>query len=125
MKYTIYGDYSNLLKIGKLTTVYKSGKSTDISNYRPISVLSALIELLSKICIDIDEKKIVSGLFLDLAKAFDSVDQQLLLKKLEYAGIRGVALDLFRSYLSIYQFVYANEIDSRLKITFRVPQGSV
>ena len=70
---------------------------------------------------------VVTGLFLDLAKAFDSVDHGLLLRKLECAGIRGVTNQLFVSYLSNrFQYVSANGFDSsKLVMTFGVPQGSV
>lgn len=40
------------------------------------------------------------GVFLDVKKAFDSVNREILLKKLNYAGIRGSAYKLLRSYLS-------------------------
>lgn len=49
---------------------------------------------------EIDDRKVVSGLFIDLSKAFDTVVHKLLLAKLEVAEIRGVAHDLLRSYLS-------------------------
>ena len=66
-------------------------------------------------------------LFLDLKKAFDSVSHQILLKKLEYYGIRGVALDLFRSYLSNRrQLTQIDDSVSLLEvIEWGVPQGSV
>ena len=66
-------------------------------------------------------------LFLDLKKAFDSVSHKILLKKLEYYGVRGVALELFRSYLSNRKQITA--IDDCLSvlclIEWGVPQGSV
>jgi hypothetical protein len=42
----------------------------------------------------------IGGMFCDLAKAFDCVNQEILLLKLQYYGIQGVNADWFRSYLS-------------------------
>ena len=73
-------------------------------------------------------KKLVSCiLFLDLKKAFDSVSHKILLKKMEYYGVRGIALQLFSSYLSNRkQFTKINDSVSVLDlIEWGVPQGSV
>lgn len=83
--------------------------------------------MLNKIYSALDNGQIVTAVFLDLAKAFDTVDHGILLKKLEFAGIRGVALDLFKSYFNDRkQTVYVDGIYSDMKsITCGVPQGSV
>ena len=74
-----------------------------------------------------DKGNYVLGLFLDLKKAFDTVDHQILLDKLETIGIRGHALQFFNSYLTDRkQFVIINGKNSKTKyITTGVPQGSV
>lgn len=66
----------------------------------------ATSELLNNILINLDNKNVVTGLFLDLKKAFDTVNHKILIKKLEFAGIRGRFLNLFESYLlNIKQYV--------------------
>ena len=87
----------------------------------------ALIFLTSIINIALDEGFKVGAVFLDLQKAFDTVDHGLLLEKCEVYGIRGKALDFIRSFLSNrYQFVEMTCIQSGARpVTSGVPQGSV
>ena len=67
------------------------------------------------------------GVFIDLQKAFDTVDHKILLKKLETYGFRGLANNWFSTYLSNrkqYVHVSGKESDYR-EIKHGVPQGSV
>ena len=76
----------------------------------------------------LDEGNYVFGIYIDLKKAFDTVQHQILLQKLQYYGIRGIALDWFNSYLSNRkQFVLTNGIHSDiLELSgYGVSQGSV
>lgn len=60
----------------------------------------ATIELMTKILQAIDNNEYTIGVFLDLAKAFDTVNHEILLTKLEHYGIRGIALEWFKNYLT-------------------------
>ena len=79
-----------------------------------------------KIQRSIDNGTYSCGIFLDLCKAFDTVDHKILLTKLEYYGIRGVANDWFASYLSNRrQFVSFFGTDPDYEtVSCGVPQGS-
>ena len=61
---------------------------------------NAISELVSEVLKNKTNKKHTMALFLDLSKAFDTLDHQLLLKKLELYGVRGITLNWFTSYLS-------------------------
>ena len=96
---------------------FRSGKSTT----------QAILNLMQYLYTNIDSNKIIFSMFLDFRKAFDSVDHKILLSKLNCYGIRGEALDWFRSYLSDRkQYVHINNASSNIKlIKYGVPQGSI
>ena len=84
----------------------------------------AITHLYEKILQQRDENKLVCGIFLDFAKAFDCVNYSILLHKLEHYGIRGNALSLLKSYLSNRQQYtnFSNQISSTFfPVTIGVP----
>ena len=87
----------------------------------------ALLSMTQQIKDNIDKGNIAVGVFVDFQKAFDTVNHQILLKKLEHYGVRGVTNDWFSSYLANrQQFVSIGNIKSDVKsIAHGVPQGSV
>ena len=75
----------------------------------------------------LDDGKYSAGVFVDLKKAFDTVDHNILLKKLDYYGVRGIANEWFASYLkNRKQFVsISGHISSTQVIQADVSQGSI
>ena len=87
----------------------------------------ALIDITESIRLALDNKKYVCGVFVDLQKAFDTVNHEILIAKLDHYGIRGVAKNWFASYLdNRSQFVSILGFESEMRpMTHGVPQGSV
>ena len=91
------------------------------------STAQALLNISQKIMDALDKGNYACGVFIDLQKAFDTVDHEILLKKLFHYGIRGTSLSLFRSYLTNrQQFVSIGGVNSAGRvIRHGVPQVSV
>ena len=91
------------------------------------STLHALMSLTENIRKNLDKGNYSCEIFIDLQKAFDTVDHKILLSKLDHYGIRGVTNAWFESYLNDRtQSVFVNNsISSKIKIKYGVPQGSV
>ena len=75
----------------------------------------------------LDDGNIACGVFIDLYKAFGTLDHQILSAKLNHHGICGVSNDWFKSYLSNHnQYVSINGYESGLAaLNCGIPQGSV
>ena len=91
------------------------------------STTHALIDITETIRKAIDNGEFACGVFLDLQKAFDTVNHIILLKKPEHYGVRGHALKWFHSYLTNRkQFTRVDNTDSDIReVSYGVPQGSV
>ena len=162
----LQGVFPTVLKKAKVIPISQGRDPSQLSNYRPVSVLPcfskilkrlmynrflsfvikhsllykyqfgfrkgystnfATITLIDKISPALDEGNYVLSIFLYLSKAFDTVNHSILCKKLEFYGIREIALDWIRNYLSDRsQYVEYNNDTSEMKtVTCGVPQGSM
>ena len=160
------GIFPQSLKIAKVIPVFKKDDNTNLTNYRPISLLpvlskifekivhtqlsayfvehkllfksqhgfrknhsteTATLEFIDKLLKHLDKNTTPLSIFLDLSKAFDTLDHNILLEKLSFYGVRNSSLTWFKSYLADrYQCVdYLNHISSQLPIKTGVPQGSI
>ena len=86
-----------------------------------------MLELLDKIYSSKEKGKRPAVLFLDIKKAFDSVDHEILIEKLKYYGVSGKVLEWFKSYLeNRYQSTkIGKHISIALLILWGIPQGSI
>ena len=91
------------------------------------STAHAIISLTDNIESAVDSKQFVSGVFIDLQKAFDTVDHNILFEKIQHYNIRGIVHYWFKSYLeNRKQFVSVIGMESELaSVDYGVPQGSV
>ena len=96
--------------------------------FRPkYSTENAALELIDRITTQLDKDEIPINIYLDLSKAFDTIDHIILIDKLKYYGVHGTNLNLFSSYLeNRKQYTEIDNINSNmLSITTGVPQGSI
>ena len=160
------GIFPGLLKVGRITPIFKKGDPQIFGNYRPVSILAlfgkiyekiiferlynylcsknilyskqfgfrknhstshAINYSMDKVAKELDEGKHVLGIFIDLSKAFDTIDHTKLLRKLENYGIRGNCYNLIKHYLQDrqqYTYIFSEQSEHEIVI-FGVPQGSV
>ena len=160
------GIFPDILKVGKITPVFKKGNSQLMTNYRPISLLPIIGKIfekvihkrmynffcamniiydkqfgfrhkhstshavnysVNKILTEIENHQHIIGIFVDLSKAFDTIDHKKLLHKLEHYGIRGPCLSLLTSYLTNRpQYTkFQQTLSDSILVEYGVPQGSV
>ena len=91
------------------------------------STEDAILAFTNKIYQTLNNKAYSIGIFIDYSKAFDTIDHNILLGKLERYGVRGSPLQLFRSYLSNRQHKtkIQDHFSSSKSINIGLPQGSI
>ena len=96
---------------------FRKGHSTGHALHHSVNIVQDALK----------QQKHVIGIFIDLSKAFDTLDHEILLTKLEHCGIRGHAHDLLRSYLTNreQQTCILGETSGPKNVLYGVPQGSV
>jgi hypothetical protein len=88
----------------------------------------AITRLVDQISTKLDSGKVTIGVFIDLSKAFDTINHKILIDKLELYGVRGISLQWFKNYLTNRkQYVCVNNtVNSRInELICGVPQGSI
>ena len=112
----LYGYFIEKELLAKEQFGFRKGKSTK----------GALLRFTHKIQSQLDNKQSVAAVYIDLKKAFDTVDHDILLRKLQHYGIRGTANEWFQSYLKDRkQYIEIGNVRSTFEeVICGVPQGS-
>ena len=94
---------------------------------RKHSTNNALTVMIENVTKAFEERKYTLGIFLDLSKAFDTIDHNILLYKLFHYGVRGLPYEWFKSYLRnrVLQTEINGKLSSPTLINLGVPQGSI
>ena len=98
------------------------------SGFRKLhSTQTALLDITDYIYTNMDKGNLTGAVYIDLKKAFDCVDSETLLFKLECLGIKGNELEWFKNYLNNRQqcVQYGVKLSEKQHIAYGVPQGSI
>ena len=116
--------YSRLYKYCSLHNILSANQ---FGFREKMSTENAVINICDDICCHLNNNKTVCSIFLDLKKAFDTVNHSILMHKLYRYGIRGIAFNLFSNYLcNRMQYSLVNNIKSSSQpVTCGIPQGSI
>ena len=158
--------FPNCMKKAIIRAIHKKESTNDISNYRPISILSTLSKVFERSAVNqlvrylegnkllcknqhayrqlhstvtclaeemnhiyqlIDDKRLTAIVSLDLSKAFDSIDHQLILKKLYNLGLERTAVLWIESYLTNRKQItkFKNFTSKEETVSSGIPQGSI
>ena len=117
----VYVQLSNYLESNDLITSSQYGFRRRYSTELAVTFFTGRIRLA------MDQGKLTGAVFIDLQKAFDTVEHSILLSKLLFYGVAGNELIWFKSYLSgRFQYIHYDNVKSELQqVKFRVPQGSI
>ena len=109
------------LYIHSYTSSWLSGKQFGFR--KGLSTLSALTSFSDEVLLNMEQGRLCGTVFLDLTKAFDTVDHQILLSKLSAYGLSGNSLQWFRSYITDrkQRTSCGNEMSNELPVTHGVP----
>ena len=130
---SILPSFSKILErivYNRLYEFFDQHKSLNPEQYgfrRSYSTDLALLKFYDRVSSALAAREHVVGVFMDLSKAFDTLDHTILLSKLAHYGVRGIALQWFSSYLTMRrQFTHYNSVNSDvLYLKCGVPQGSI
>ena len=117
----IFDQLYNYLNVNDLLTSCQSG-------FRSLhSTLTALLETSNNWCVNVDKGLLNGVIFIDLKKAFDTIDHEIILQKLAKYGVDQDALKWFKSYLTncLQRCYVNNHLSSASPLNCGVPQGSI
>ena len=118
----VYNQLSEFLTINRILDTNQFGFQPNKSTFHP------LLHILNYIADAFSNNKFVIAVFLDLRKAFDMVDRDILISKLRNIGLDDIAVSWFRSYLSdrkMFTMVNGHLSQSFRTLVRSVPQGSI
>ena len=117
----IYDQLYDYFTVHKFISSHQSG-------FRPLhSTVTALLEATDSWAYNIDQGNVNAVVFLDLKKAFDTVDHEILLSKLNKYGVQGTSYEWFKSYLDCRkQRCFVNgSLSGDHFLTCGIPQGTI